>query len=323
MNKFLQSICNCSDYCMTLKFNCSLDDAIATVVVTIREKQPPLLKMQVESTLREREVQASFNNQNYSIFCAETLCEPTTPTTTMDKPTMMVNVNSTNSESVTDHNNIIISAITIAIIAAIALMLLVFIVLLLIILRLCNKQKSKSASKEKINFQATYNTGSECPPTSSNRCTYRSPFSQIVVDPLSSHTIKPTDTSNTDLPNGNATINSSVSSSINPSSCKHSKHIVMKTNQMNSTSNPFRNIQSASEQHDDIRWEQNKTYAILNPHQSANVCRCTPATVPSVTGEGGANFYDDVIGINESRQRVAATSHMHYNKKNTQPKPPQ
>ena len=319
---------------MTLKFNCSLDDAIATVVVTIREKQPLLLKMQVESTLREGQVQANFNNQNYSIFYVETLCEPTTPTTTMGEPTTIVSTNNTSSKNVSDHNNRIISAISIAIIAAIVLMLLVFVVLLMITLRLRSKQKSKSAAKDKYNFQITFNAGSECPSTSNNRCTFhssldtRSPFSDIVGDPLSSHTIKPTDTSNTDLPNGNTTINSSipaVSSSNNPSRSKHRKHIVMKTNQIYSVSNPFRNIQSASEQQD-IHWEQNKTYATLNSRESANVCKSTPATMPkppSVSGEGETNFYDDVIGINESRQRAAATTHMHYSKKDSQPRQPQ
>ena len=242
MNKFLQSICNCSDYCMTLNFNCSLNDTTATVIITIREKQPLLLKMQVESTLREGQVQANFNKQNYSMFCVETLCEPTTPTVTMDKPTTIVSTNNTSSKNAKDHNNTIISAISIAIIAAIALMLLVFIVLLIITLRLRNKQKSKSAAKDKCNFQITFNASSECPSTSSNRCTFhssldtQSPFSDIVGDPLSSHTIKPTGTSNTDLPNGNTTIHSSipaVSSSSNPSLSKHRKHIASHENKSN------------------------------------------------------------------------------------------
>ena len=310
---------------MTLKFNCSLDDTIATVVVTLREKQQLLLKMQVESTLGKGQVQVNFNDQNYSIFYIKTLREPPTPTTIMDKPTTMVSTNNTSSENITGENNTTVSAVSIAIITAVALMLLILTVLLIIIIQLRNKQKSKSTNKHECNFQINFNTGSECPPnlSSSNGCTFcsssdtGSPVSDTVDGPLSSNTIRLTDNSNTDFPNDNITI-PAVSSSINSSSSKHSKHVVMKTNQINYAPKLLGNIQSANDQHG-IHWEQNEIYAILNPHNSASVYK-SPATVPKslVNGEAETNLYDDVEGINESRRRATATGHAHHN---VQPRP--
>ena len=299
INKFLWTICNCSDYCVTINFTCSLDDTIATIIVTLREEQ---LNMQVNAALREGQLQIKFNDQNYSIFYVKTLYKPTTPTTTMAKtlvPTTMVSTNSTSSENITDENNSIISVVSIAIIAAVALMLLVLMVLLIITLRLCNKRRSKSATKKECKYQITFNAGSECPSTlnSSNGRTFHSSLntgshvSDPVDDPLSSHIIQSTD----------------------------NKHIVMKTHQMNCTSKHLRNIQSGNDQHD-IHWEINKTYAILNPHNSASVYK-SPATVPKslINGEAEINLYDDVEGINESRRRATTAGHTHHN---VQPRPP-
>ena len=309
---------------MTLKFNCSSDDTIATVVVTLREKQQLLLRMQVESTLGKGQVQVNFNDQNYSIFYIKTLRGPPTPTTIMDKPTTMVNTNNTSSENITGENNTTVSAVSIAIIAAVALMLLILTVLLIIIIQLRNKQKSKSTSKHECNFQINFNTGSKCPSSnlsSNNGCTFRSssdtgsPVSDTVDGPLSSNTIQLTDNSNTDFPSDNITI-PAVSSS---TSSKHSKHVVMKTNQINSVSKLLGNIQSASDQHG-IHWEQNEIYAILNPHESAGVYK-SPAIVPksSVNAEAETDLYDDIEGINESRRRTTVTGHTHHN---VQPRPP-
>ena len=340
INKFLQSLCNCSDYCMTLEINCSPNDAITTVVVTLKEKQPLHFNKLVYSTLKETQVNVIVNNQNYSILCVvKTLCEePSTPT-----PTITYILNDTSNNEDTDKNNIIISPIGIAITVVIVMMLLVLIVLVIvaILLRLCSKkQRLKSATKPEHKLEAdTHVTTTsdepaagrtdsvliERPSTSSNDTGFGSssdtgsPVSDHVDDPFSSNGIQSTE---------NIPTTSSVPtdrSTMNPSSVNNDKHKVVTTNQMNSTSKHHRNIQSTNET-GNIHWEKNETYCRLDPRKPAHVYK-SPATIskPSVTGEVNTHFYDDIEGINESRRRAgiaAATGHMHQNKKHTQARQP-
>ena len=352
INKFFQSVCNCSDYCMTLEISCSPNDAIGTVFVTLKEKQSIHLNVLVYSTLKRRQVSVKVDNQNYTILCVvKTLCEqPPTPTATIYIS------NNSSSEEDRDENNIIISSAGIAITVAIVMMLLVLIVLLMVIvmLWLCKrKQKSKSAAKSEHNLQSYAHTtdpvqpaGSteavinEHPSTSSNDTGFislsgaGSPITDNIEDPFSSNMTESgqsTDNSNANLSNGNATIVSSIPadrSTLNPSDTKQSKHKVMTPNQITSASKHHRSIQLTNES-SDIHWKQNKTYYNLDPHKSVNKCK-SPASMPkpSVTSEAEIHFYDDVKGINESRQQRAAItaatsySYRHRNKKYMQPGPP-
>ena len=70
---------------MTLDIYCSPTDAIGTIVVMLKEKQPLHLNRLVYSTLKERQVTVIVDNQNYTILCVvKTLCEqPPTPTATI------------------------------------------------------------------------------------------------------------------------------------------------------------------------------------------------------------------------------------------------
>ena len=328
VNEFLQSLCNCSDYCMTLEISCSPNDAIATVVVTLKEKEPLNLSRLVYSTLKGRQV----NVQNYSILCVvKTLCEePSTPT-----PTIMYILNDTSGKEDTDENNIIISPIGIAITVIIVMMLLLLIILVIvaILLRLCNKkQRSKSATKSERKLETGTHDATpdqpanstqfflnERPSTSSNDTGFSSlpdtgsPVSDAADDLFSSNMTQSTENNLT------TSSNPADRSSMNPSSVNNDKHKVVTTNQSNSASKHHRNIQLPNEP---VKWKENETYCRLDPRKPPHAY-VSPATIskPSVTGEVKTHYYDDIEGINESRRIAAiaaATSYMHDNKKHTQ-----
>ena len=334
---------------MTLEISCSPNDAIGTVFVTLKEKQPLHLNRLVYSALKGRQVTVIVDNQNYTILCVvKTLCEqpPTTTATTYI-------TNDTRSKEDTDENNIIISPAGIAITVAIVMMLLLLIVLVIvtIMLRFCNrKQKSKRSAKSKHNLEhnleanthtttpaqpagSTEAVINERPSTSSNDTGFislsdtESPVSDNTEDPFPSNINQPTENFNTNLSNGNTTDSTIAAdgSNINPLGAKQSKHKVGTKNQINSTSKHQRSTQSPNEL-GNIHWKQNEVYCRLDPRKSVNPYK-PPATVqnPLVTGEAKIHYYDDIEGINESRRRAAlaaANGRMHHKKKHTKPRSP-
>ena len=160
INKFLHSICNCSDYCLTIDdINCSPDDITITIVLTLKEKQPLFLKNLIYSTLQERQVKV---DQNYSIFCVvNTLCEKQTtepPTTeTITTPTII----STPTSEVTKENNAINFAIIIGI-TAVTLVVFLVLVIIAIILRLQRrKQNRKQISLDTLHVKNSHQSANE------------------------------------------------------------------------------------------------------------------------------------------------------------------
>ena len=334
INKFLQSICNCSDYCLTLDdINCSPDDTIITIVMTLKEKKSLFLRSLVYSTL-ERQVKV---DQNYSIFCVvKTLCEKQFPPITTS-PKILDNTSATTSE-VPDENNGISLVIVIVISSVIVIMLLILVLLIIVAIilrsRKC-KQKTKQNSQtttlrvtSPVQLTSQNITSNERPSTSSNESGFHSssdckdsgsPVSDSTDDPFLPNTIYYTDNPNTNLPNECVRTNPSfptVRSTITPSSTKDNKLKTTKT--ANSASK--HHVQSVNQQ-ENIRWKQNKTYAQLNLYNSAPYLYMAPAPVsndkPSkVTG----HFYDDIEGMNKSTQG-AATSQIHHKTKHPHPRP--
>ena len=89
---------------MTLEISCSLNDAIGTVVVILKQKQLLNISSLVYSTLKGRQVNVIVNKQNYSILCVvKTLFEESSTSTTMYIP------NNSSSKEDTDENNIMVS----------------------------------------------------------------------------------------------------------------------------------------------------------------------------------------------------------------------
>lgn len=308
---------------MTLEvINCSPDDTIATVVLTIKEKhvQPLLLSYQAYAVLKGGQVPVRFEDKNYFIFCVvNTLCEPPPST-----PTLSPYINTTVSDSeITEEDNTTIpaSTIAIAITAGIVLMLLVLILLVIIVIILwlnkC-KQKSQPVTKNEhpqTTLHVTNPTmassnegGKEHPSVSSNESGFHSssdcgsPVSNSIEHPFPPNAIHSIDNSNTSPPNDRNTTRTNHSF---PAVKSSNTKLEIKTNKINSVSKHHRNIQLTNEPHN-IQWKKNKTYSSLNFHT---------ANVPPI------NFYEDVEGISGNTRRAAAVSHVHH-KKHQKPRPP-
>ena len=334
---------------MTLEISCSPNDAIGTIVVTLKEKQPLHLNRLVYSTLKGRQVTVIVDNQNYTILCVvKTLCEqPPTPTATI-----YISNNSSSEEDRDENNNIMISPAGIAIAVAIIVMLLVLIVLVVVAIMLRLFKKSKPATKSEHSLQTDTDTTPSVQPasraesaitghpsTSSNDTGFSSlsdtgsPVSDSMDNTFLSNMSQSgqsIDNFNANLSNENVTTNSSIPvdrSTLNPSNTKQSKDKAMIRNQRDSASKHHRNKQLTNESVG-IHWKENETYCRLDPHKPVNEC-ISPASMSnsSVIGQAKMHFYDDVEGINESRQRAAITantshSHRHHNKKHTKPRLP-
>ena len=331
INKFIGSICNCSNYCLTLDdINCSPDhdQTIITIVMTLKEKQSLFLRSLVYSTLQEGQVKV---DQNYSIFCVvKTLCEKPPPPTTASPtiPTIPNNTNTTTSE-VTDENNLVI-AIAISAVIVITLLILVLLIIVVVMLRSHkHKQKAKQnpqtiphvTNPVQLTSRNTASNGHSS--ISSNESGVFSdcsdsglPVSDSTNDSFPPETIQYTDNSNTNLPNGYARTNPSfpaVISTINPSSTKDKKHKIIKTNKRNSVPKHHRNMQPVNEQQN-IQWQENKNYSQLNPYNSAPNPSKLPATMPNCKQITEVHLYDDVEGINKSIRRAAASQVHHKTK---------
>ena len=333
-NSFLQSICNCSDYCMALEINCTPDDTIATIVVTLREKEPLFLKTQVYSALKGQ-VQVNFNNQNYSIFCVvKTLCEES-PTPTVSSNDTLPNSEETTDTTISADTSVVI---TIIILLLILLLLIALVIAVIIALQFCKyKQKSKALTKKvhdpQLQSSSTHHSTNSLQPTSRTEAGNQhpstssddhllppdtgSPISDSGEDPFSSNMIHSTDNSNASFPNANEKTNPpipAVKSNNNPSHTKHSKRKDRKTNQINSASKYNRNIQLDNVPH--IQWAKNETYDLHKPANLYNSLATTPTSE-----EMNTHLYEDVEGINESKRRSpVAAGHMHHNKKYPQPR---
>ena len=175
INKFLQSICNCSDYCLSLDdINCSPDDTIITIVVTLKEKQSLFLGSLVYSTLQEGYVKV---DQNYSIFCVvKTLCEKLLASTTAS-PQIPSNISITTDSQVTDENNGISLVVAVVISAGIviALLILVLLITVAIILRSRTRRQNAKLKSQTVSHMTDpaqspdrTTTGNGHPSTSSN-----------------------------------------------------------------------------------------------------------------------------------------------------------
>ena len=378
INKFLQSVCNCSDYCLSLDdINCSPDDTIITIVMTLKEKQSLFLRSLVYSTLQEGQVEV---DQNYSMFCVvKTLCEKTSPpTVTTASPKIPNNTNITTSSQVTNKNNATSFVIAVAISAVIVITLLILVLSIIVTITLrsrMHRQNAKlnartvphmtnpaqltgrthtSTSSNESGVHSLSDSNDSGPPVGDN--TANDPFPPVTNDSfpavrstISSSSTKdkkhmtnpvlltsrtttssehpstssnesgfydsndsgpPVSNSTADDPFPPVTIdNSSTNHNVrtNPSfsvvrstiSSSSTKDKIIKQNKINSISK-HQNLN----QPPDIRWKANETYAQVNLYSAPNPSK-PPATVPDC--KPPLHLYDDIEGINESRQRVAAS----------------
>lgn len=359
-NKLLHSICNCSDYCITIDdINCSDNNTIATVVVTIKEKEPLFLKDRVYTTLQDRHVKVELEDKNYTVFCVvKTLCEKTPPTPSLI-PTVSTNFNNANS-AITNETNVLLPTVIIITITVLVLLILILLGVLAFILRFYKcKPKNKSSTINKSNSQTTLQitnplsnqsisrmeAANECPSnpqasqpmsridaanerpsTSSNDSGNFSlpdcnePVSDSIDEPFSSNNIHSTENSNTHFPNSNAETNPSVSAVRPGINHSSSEHKKMK---INSASKHRRVIQTiANNGLNNIQWENNETYSLLYPQISTNAYK-PPISVPKalVTADVKPHYYEDIEGMNESTRRSTRPTSSHRRTKHMQLQP--
>ena len=318
-HKFFQSICNCSDFCITLNdIICSPDNTV-TVVVTLKEKQPLFLKNQVYTKLKDGQVEVEFEGQNYTVLCVvKTLCEVPTP------PTPVITSSDVNSAATdeTNETNVLIPIIIVVTVAITVFLILLMLGGVMLWVRKYKVKTKQSTTKESnpqtilhaLNpLQQTSMTeaaaGNPRPSTSSEESGYISPENisptGSIDEPIQSD-IHSTENSNANLPNGNARTDP-VANCIIPSSTEHNRNRInkMKPKSKHHRSTPL------NDGLPNIRWSQNNTYSSQNnTYSSLNFANQSnlPATVPvpPVTREPKINLYDDIEGIDESTRRATA-----------------